>query len=51
MSGPFKLTLLELLGELTVYKKHVNVISSNILRDVVGEKLWSIVVEHTSLVW
>ena len=31
MSIPFKFTLLGLLGEQTVYKKQVNVISSNIL--------------------
>jgi hypothetical protein len=31
MSGPFKFTLLKLSGEHTVYKKQVNVISSNIL--------------------
>ena len=31
MSSPFKFTLLELSGEHTVYKKQVNVISSNIL--------------------
>ena len=31
MSGPFKFTLLGLLGEHMVYKKQVNVISSNII--------------------
>ena len=31
MSSPFKFTLLELSGEHTVYKKQVNVISSNII--------------------
>ena len=31
MSGPFKFMLLGLSGEQTVYKKQVNVISSNIL--------------------
>ena len=31
MSGPFKFTLLRLLGEHTIYKKQVNVISSNII--------------------
>ena len=31
MSGPFKFTLLTLSGEQTVYKKQVNVISSNII--------------------
>ena len=32
MSGPFKFTLLGLSGEHTVYKKQLNVISSNILK-------------------
>ena len=32
MSGPFKLTLLGLSGEQRVYKKQINVISSNIQR-------------------
>ena len=31
MSGPFKFTVLGLSGEHTVYKKQVNVISSNII--------------------
>jgi hypothetical protein len=31
MSGLFKFTLLGLLGEHTVYKKQVNIISSNII--------------------
>jgi hypothetical protein len=31
MFGPFKFTLLRLSGEHTVYKKQVNVISSNII--------------------
>ena len=31
MSGPFKFMLLELSGEHIVYKKQVNVISSNII--------------------
>ena len=31
MSGPFKFTLLGLSGKHTVYKKQVNVISSNII--------------------
>ena len=31
MSGPFKFMVLGLLGEQTVYKKQVNVISLNIL--------------------
>ena len=31
MFGPFKFTLLGLSGEQTLYKKQVNVISSNIL--------------------
>jgi hypothetical protein len=31
MSNPFKFMLLRLLGEHTVYKKQVNIISSNII--------------------
>ena len=38
MSGPFKFTLLELSGKHTVYKKHVNIISFNILEGRGREK-------------
>ena len=51
MFGPFKFTLFGLSGEHTVYKKQVNAISSNILEGRGRGKLWSIVVEYTSLVW